>query len=155
MNERSSETMKSGDVVRLAVDVVAAYLGQNPLPADQIPGMIQAVHASLSNLGATNAPVVAEAKKPAVPVKKSVTPDYLICLEDGKRMKMLKRHLQTAYNMSPDEYRAKWNLPADYPMVAPNYANLRSEFAKSIGLGRKAGQAVPARKKRTPAKAKG
>lgn len=124
------------DMLRMAVDVVAAYVSKNSMPGAQIPDLIQTVYSALTALSRPE-PVAAEALKPAVPVKKSVTPDYIVCLEDGKKLKMLKRHLRTNYNMTPDEYRAKWGLPPDYPMVAPNYAQQRSAFAKKIGLGRK------------------
>ncbi len=140
MSENSTETIARDDLLRMAVDVVSAYVSKNPLPAGQIPEVIQTVFVSLRGLGNGAADAKAEAPRPAVPVRKSVTPDYIICLEDGKKLKMLKRHLRTTYNMTPDEYRAKWGLAADYPMVAPNYAKQRSDFAKKIGLGRKAGK---------------
>lgn len=124
------------EVLRMAAKVVAAYVGQNPLPAAHLPELINTVYTALSNTNGNPEPEN-EAPKPAVPVKKSVTADYIICLEDGKKLKMLKRHLRTNYNMTPDEYRAKWGLAPDYPMVAPNYAKQRSAFAKEIGLGRK------------------
>lgn len=124
----------------LAASIVAAYVGNNSVPVPELPALIASVHATLArvrgDMGAIGNQVVeVEPAKPAVPVKKSVTPDYLICLEDGKKFKSLKRHLRTHYNMSPDEYRAKWNLPGDYPMVAPNYAEARSNLAKQMGLG--------------------
>lgn len=136
------------DILRMAVDVVAAYVSKNPLPAGQIPEVIHTVYASLSSLEGGPQEAKAEAPKPAVPVKKSVNPDYIVCLEDGKKLKMLKRHLRTTYNMTPDEYRAKWGLPPDYPMVAPNYAAQRSDFAKKIGLGRKPGEGEKPTKRR-------
>lgn len=139
MNEETNGTVSREDVLRMAVDVVAAYLSNNQVATGQIPDIINTVYLSLVSLetGTEEPPV--ESVKPAVPVRRSVTPEYIICLEDGKKLKMLKRHLRTTYNMSPEEYRAKWNLPLEYPMVAPNYAQQRSEFAKKIGLGRKAG----------------
>ena len=140
MSEESSELVPRDEILRMAVDVVAAYLSNNQLPAGQIPEVINTVFRSLSSLDGTSAEVVQEPMKPAVPIRRSVTPDYLVCLEDGKKLKMLKRHLRTTYNMTPEEYRAKWNLPPDYPMVAPNYAKQRSDFAKQIGLGRKPGE---------------
>ena len=140
MSEESAELVSRDEILRMAVDVVAAYLSNNQLPAGQIPEGINTVFRSLSSLDGTSAEAVQEPVKPAVPVRRSVTPEYLICLEDGKKLKMLKRHLRTTYNMTPEEYRAKWNLPPDYPMVAPNYAKQRSEFAKQIGLGRKLGE---------------
>ncbi|WP_142846879.1 MucR family transcriptional regulator [Telmatospirillum sp. J64-1] len=137
MNENTAEKSSREEILRMAVDVVAAYVSKNPLPAGQIPEVIQTVFSSLNSLENDAQEIKAEAPRPAVPVRKSVTPDYIVCLEDGKKLKMLKRHLRTTYNMTPDEYRAKWNLPPDYPMVAPNYAAQRSDFAKKIGLGRK------------------
>ena len=131
------EKANRDDLLRMAVDVVAAYVSKNPLPAGQIPDVIHTVYASLSSLEGGQPEAKPEAPKPAVPLKKSVTPEFIICLEDGKKLKMLKRHLRTTYNLTPDEYRAKWGLPPDYPMVAPNYAAQRSDFAKKIGLGRK------------------
>jgi predicted transcriptional regulator len=137
MNESAVEKTPRSEILRMAVDVVSAYLGHNSLSSSQIPEIIQTVFSSLLQLDGRSAGSIGDASRPAVPVKKSVTPEYLICLEDGKKMKMLKRHLRTAFNMTPEEYRAKWGLPADYPMVAPNYAEQRSAFAKKIGLGRK------------------
>jgi predicted transcriptional regulator len=142
MSESTAEKISRDDILRLAVDVVSAYVGKNPLPANQISEVIQTVYSSLSQIDSQAPEVKAEAPRPAVAVKKSVTPDYIVCLEDGKKLKMLKRHLRTTYNMTPDEYRAKWGLPPDYPMVAPNYALQRSDFAKKIGLGRKAVETV-------------
>lgn len=129
---------KSDDLLKLASDIVAAYVSNNPIPVTEVPGMIKSVHATLGGLSTGMPSEVASSQKPAVPVKKSVTPEYIVCLEDGKKLKMLKRYLRSRYNLNPDEYRAKWGLPADYPMVAPNYAAQRSEFAKKIGLGRTA-----------------
>jgi predicted transcriptional regulator len=126
----------SRDLLRLAAEVAAAYLRSNPVPASQINEVLKTVYSSLQSLEKTDGTAAATAK-PMVPIKKSVTPEYIVCLEDGKKLKMLKRHLRTAYGMTPDEYRQKWGLPADYPMVAPNYAEQRSAFAKKIGLGRK------------------
>lgn len=123
------------EVVRLAAEIVAAYVANNEVPASELPELIRSVHAALGGVGGAEAQPPAEKQKPAVPIKRSVTPDYIICLEDGKRLKMLKRYLRSHYNMSPEEYRAKWNLPPDYPMVAPNYSKQRSQFAKNIGLG--------------------
>jgi predicted transcriptional regulator len=121
----------------MTAQVVSAYMGNNMLPAGQIPEVIKAVYGSLIACEGPGAVAAPEPPKPAVSIRKSVTPDYIVCLEDGKKLKMLKRHLRTTYNMTPDEYRAKWSLGADYPMVAPNYAAQRSAFAKKIGLGRK------------------
>ncbi|MGB0684521.1 MAG: MucR family transcriptional regulator [Magnetovibrionaceae bacterium] len=122
---------------RMAVDIVSSYVSRNPTTATDLPDVIRTVFGSLSTLDKTPGEAAPEKRKPAVPIKKSITPDYLICLEDGRKMKMLKRHLRTSYGLTPDEYRARWGLGADYPMVAPNYAEQRSQFAKTIGLGRK------------------
>jgi predicted transcriptional regulator len=122
-------------VLRMTTDVVAAYLRKNVTPSEQIADVINAVYQSLRNLE-IGGDGHFDAQKPAVPVRRSIHPDYLICLEDGKKLKMLKRHLRSSYNLTPDQYRNKWGLPADYPMVAPNYADQRSAFAKKIGLGR-------------------
>lgn len=148
MSDNSAEKISRDDILRMAVDVVAAYVSKNPLPASQISEVIHTVYNSLNSLENGVTDIKNEAPRPAVAVRKSVTPDYIICLEDGKKLKMLKRHLRTTYNMTPDEYRAKWGLPPDYPMVAPNYAAQRSEFAKKIGLGRKGGGAEEKRGRR-------
>lgn len=123
-------------ILRQVTEIVTAYLSKNTLAPDEVPALIRSVHATLGGISGTE-PVVREAREPAVAIKKSVKPDYIVCLEDGKKLKMLKRHLRTTYNITPDEYRAKWGLAPDYPMVAPNYAAQRSDFAKKIGLGRK------------------
>ena len=124
------------DFIELTADIVSAYVSNNSVPASDLPALISEVHSALSRVISGAAPVVqAEAPKPAIPVKKSITADYLICLEDGKKFKSLKRHLRTQYNMSPEQYREKWGLPPDYPMVAPNYAEARSQLAKKMGLG--------------------
>lgn len=132
-----TEEKNTQKLLAMTARLVAAYVGNNSVPAAQLPEIIRGIYASLSGTQSPAEPAEAEAPKPAVPIRKSITPDYIICLEDGKKLKMLKRHLRTTYNMSPEEYRAKWNLAPDYPMVAPNYAARRSEFAKQIGLGRK------------------
>ncbi len=137
MSEETQKKVGQEDVLRMTTEVVAAYVGNNELPASQISEVIGAVHKSLSGLQAGAGETRAEPAKPAVPIRRSVTPDYIVCLEDGKKLKMLKRHIRTTYNLTPDEYRAKWGLASDYPMVAPNYAKQRSELAKKIGLGRK------------------
>ena len=130
-----TDTIDKADFVSWAADIVSAFVQNNAVPASDLPGLIHSVHAALSNLGSAAGPATAvETAKPAVSIKKSVTPDYIICLEDGKKFKSLKRHLK-GLGMSPEQYREKWNLPLDYPMVAPNYAATRSELAKSIGLG--------------------
>jgi predicted transcriptional regulator len=137
MNEDIRGKVSDEDMLRMTTEVVSAYVGNNMLPPAQIPEVIRTVYSSLRDLGGTDGHMERESPKPAIPVRRSVTPDYIICLEDGKKLKMLKRHLRTTYNLSPDDYRTKWALPADYPMVAPNYAKQRSDFAKQIGLGRK------------------
>jgi predicted transcriptional regulator len=126
------------DLTELTVKIVSAYVSNNNLPVSEIPTVIRSVRDALTTANQPPAEPVEELK-PAVPIKKSVTADYIVCLEDGKRLKMLKRHLMSSYNMTPDQYRAKWGLPTDYPMVAPNYAKSRSELALKLGLGRKAG----------------
>ena len=129
----------------MAVDVVAAYLSNNAVASSQISEIIHNVFNSLTTLDGQPVEAPAEAPKPATTIRKSVTPDYIVCLEDGRKFKSLKRHLAGTYNMTPDEYRAKWGLPRDYPMVAPNYAKARSDLAKRMGLGRKSG-AAPVKK---------
>jgi predicted transcriptional regulator len=127
----------AAELLEMTADIVAAYVGSNELALDRLPDLIRNVHKSLSTLGQeveVEKPV--DKPKAAVTIAKSVTDDYIICLEDGKRLKMLKRYLRSKFDLSPDEYRKRWNLPGDYPMVAPNYAKRRSEFAKQIGLGR-------------------
>ncbi len=128
MDERS-------EIIEMTADIVSAFVSNNSVPATEVPALIQSVHRALS--GVSTAPEVVEAapREPAVPVKKSVNPDFIVCLEDGRKFKSLKRHLRTKYNMSPEEYRSKWGLPKDYPMVAPNYAKARSDLAKQMGLG--------------------
>ncbi|KQT52129.1 MULTISPECIES: MucR family transcriptional regulator [unclassified Aureimonas] len=124
-------------LMELTAEVVAAYVSNNSLAVTDLPSLIADVYGALGRTNAGPAALVAEKPKPAVPVKKSVTDDYIVCLEDGKKFKSLKRHLMTHYNLSPEEYREKWDLPADYPMVAPNYAAARSRLAKQMGLGHK------------------
>ena len=140
------QSLRSDDILKLATEIVAAYVSNNPIPASELPAMIKSVHSTLGGLGGVAQSEIQTSQKPAVPVKRSVNPDYIICLEDGKKLKMLKRYLRSNYNMTPEEYRAKWGLPADYPMVAPNYAAQRSEFAKKIGLGRTASSSSRRRK---------
>ena len=127
---------QKNDILRMTADVVSAYVGNNTLPATQLNDIIQIVYGSLQKLDGSQTNSVRS--KAAIAIRKSITPDYIVCLEDGKKLKMLKRHLRTVYGMTPEEYRAKWGLPADYPMVAPNYSRQRSAFAKKIGLGRTA-----------------
>jgi predicted transcriptional regulator len=126
------------DLIDLSADIVSAYVSHNALSVSDLPKLIADVHTALRNLHSPVAAEPAEELKPAVPVRKSVHPDFIICLEDGKKFKSLKRHLRTHYNLSPEDYREKWGLPADYPMVAPNYSATRSRLAKDNGLGRKA-----------------
>ncbi|MFG1464282.1 MucR family transcriptional regulator [Xanthobacter sp. DSM 24535] len=130
-----SEASESTTYIELAADIVSAYVSNNSVSTAELPALINEVHAALQRVSKGEVEVAPEPLKPAVPVKKSVTPDFIICLEDGKKFKSLKRHLRTQYNMSPEQYREKWSLPADYPMVAPNYAAARSELAKQMGLG--------------------
>jgi predicted transcriptional regulator len=131
-----SETSHSGNFIELAADIVSAYVSNNSVPVSDLPGLIGDVHAAILRVSSGHAPIsLAEAPKPAVSAKKSITNEFIICLEDGKKFKSLKRHLRTQYNMSPEEYREKWALPADYPMVAPAYAKARSQLAKDMGLG--------------------
>ncbi len=130
------QTIERGELLALTSDIVAAHASNNAVPSGDLPSLIETVFGTLKKLNEPAQEPVVELK-PAVSVKRSVTDDYIICLEDGKKLKMLKRHLKTAYDMSPEEYRAKWGLPHDYPMVAPSYAAKRQELAKKIGLGRK------------------
>ena len=128
----------------MTADIVSAYVGNNSVSANDLPSLIANIHAALSQV--STGTVEVEPEEPAVPIRKSISPDFLICLEDGRKFKSLKRHLRTKYDMSPEEYRAKWNLPKDYPMVAPNYAKARSDLAKQMGLGQ--GGRKPARTSR-------
>jgi len=121
--------------IEMTTDVVAAYLSNNTVSAAELPGLIQSVHQALSRIASGASAENAPALEPAVPVKRSVTPDHIVCLEDGRKFKSLKRHLHSKYGLTPDDYRAKWGLPKDYPMVAPSYAATRSELARKIGLG--------------------
>ena len=132
----AEDTIDHSELLALTSDIVAAHVSNNAVPGADISGLIETVYGTLSTLGGEPPEPVVELK-PAVSIKKSVTDDYLICLEDGKKLKMLKRHIKTAYDLTPEGYRAKWSLPHDYPMVAPNYAKKRQELAKKIGLGRK------------------
>ena len=143
------------ELLTLTADIAAAYVSNNTVQASDVPSVIQTIYRALASVGSAAAAPTPEPQKPAVPIKKSITPDFLISLEDGKKYKSLKRHLRTQYNMSPEDYRAKWSLPKDYPMVAPNYAASRSALAKSMGLGRggAAKGAKPAPKTRAPRKA--
>ena len=126
------------DILKMVTEIVAAYVSKNPVAAHELPEIIRNVHATLGGFTGTEQRTLP--RTPAVSVKKSVQDEYIVCLEDGKKLKMLKRYLRARYKMTPDEYRARWNLPADYPMVAPNYAQKRSDFAKKIGLGKGEGR---------------
>ncbi len=136
MADDKDSGVSDAELLHMASDIAAAYVSRNSLSAEELPDVIRTVHATLSSVGRGSGGG-RDGLRPAVPVRRSVTSDYIVCLEDGRRLKMLKRHLRSAYDMTPDEYRAKWGLPSDYPMVAPNYAKQRSRFAKKIGLGRK------------------
>jgi len=139
----SPDQDNQNDLVSIAADIVSAYVSNNPLPVGELSKLIADTYVALQGIGTSVAPAAAKLE-PAVSIKKSVTPDYIICLEDGKKFKSLKRHIGTHYNLTPDEYRQKWHLPSDYPMVAPNYAAARSTLAKASGLGRKASAPAPA-----------
>lgn len=141
--------LDAAETLHLATEIVAAFVSNNSVTADKLPALLQDVHDAVRAL-AKGGTASAGSQEPAVNIKKSVTPDYIICLEDGKKLKMLKRYLRTHYNLSPEDYRRKWGLPADYPMVAPNYAKRRSQFAKDIGLG--TARLGAARKGAAPAK---
>ncbi|MBN8891212.1 MAG: MucR family transcriptional regulator [Rhodospirillales bacterium 70-18] len=130
-----ADNSQDPDVLGLTAQIVSAHVSNNSITPDALPALIQEVYRTLSSVG--REPVQPDKPQPAVPVKKSVFPDHIICLEDGKKLKMLKRHLKTAYNMTPEQYRERWGLAPDYPMVAPNYARHRSSLAKKIGLGTK------------------
>jgi predicted transcriptional regulator len=133
----STSGRSTDDLVQMTTQIVTSYIPRNRLSTDQLGTVSLAIHDELLIVGSPPAGAAAPAPaKPAVPIRRSVQPDYIVCLEDGKKLKMLKRHLRTTYNLSPEEYRAKWSLAADYPMVAPNYAEQRSAFAKKIGLGK-------------------
>jgi len=136
---------RESDLIEVTAGVVAAYVGGNTIAAADVPGLIRSVHQALANVG-TKVETTDMGREPAVSVRRSITPDYLICLEDGRKFKSLKRHLRTKYDLSPEQYRARWDLPKDYPMVAPNYAQARSDLAKQMGLGQ--GGRKPARRGR-------
>lgn len=138
MPSHEADNLRFDNLLKLVSDIVAAYVSNNPVPVSELPAMIRSVHATLGGLSGGQSGEIATSQKPAIPLKKSITPEYLICLEDGKKLKMLKRYLRSRYGLSPDQYRTKWGLPSDYPMVASNYAAQRSEFAKKIGLGKPA-----------------
>ena len=131
MNENTS----GGTFIKLTADIVSAYVSNNSVPSSDLPALIGQVHSALTRVSSGQGESPAEPPKPAISVKKSITADHIVCLEDGKKFKSLKRHLRTQYNMTPEQYREKWGLPSDYPMVAPNYAEARSQLAKQMGLG--------------------
>ncbi len=145
-SNKPNESMDHAETLDLTANIVSAFVSNNSVPADQLQELLQSTYNTLSALsgGAETGPTN---QKPAVPVKKSITDDYIVCLEDGKKLKMLKRYLRTQYDMSPEDYRRKWGLPADYPMVAPNYAKRRSDFAKKIGLGTAGGRKATTKKR--------
>jgi predicted transcriptional regulator len=136
MPQEVPDNLPHSDLMQITTQVVAAYVGHNSVGEAQIPEVIKSVYASLAALNGHTEAVAKAKQKPAVPIKRSITDEYLICLEDGKKLKMLKRHLRTAYDLSPEDYRARWGLGSDYPMVAPDYAKQRSALAKKIGLGK-------------------
>lgn len=135
------EKLEQGDLIELTAEIVAAYVSNNSIGSGDLPDLISGVHSALSRTVAGRSQSLLEPLKPAIAIRRSVTPDYIICLEDGKRFKSLKRHLRTHYDLTPEEYRQKWALPPDYPMVAPNYAKARSSLAKEMGLGQKRARA--------------
>jgi len=137
MADAPENEISSTEILGLTSEIVAAHVSNNTVATADLPQLIEQVYKTLSQVG-KGGEAAPDKPTPAVPIKKSVTPDYIICLEDGKRLKMLKRHLKTAYDMTPEEYKERWGLPADYPMVAPNYAKQRSKLAKQIGLGTRA-----------------
>jgi len=136
------------EIIEMTAEIVAAYVENNTISTTDLPGLIQSVHRRLSSVSTGVEAVEAAPKEPAVPVRRSITADFLVCLEDGRKFKSLKRHLRTKYNLSPEDYRAKWGLPKDYPMVAPNYAKARSDLAKQMGLGQGGRQAAKTGKRR-------
>ena len=146
MTEDLANSVDQEEILRMTTDIVASFLTHNSIPSENVPELIKSIYGTMRSLSEKEEEKVETKQKPAVPVSKSVQDDYIVCLEDGKKLKMLKRYLRSQYDMSPEEYRRKWGLPADYPMVAPNYAKLSSKHAKQIGLGKKA---PPAPKKKT------
>lgn len=142
-DDNTPNAASSRDLLDLTTKIVSAHVGNNNVNANELPGLIQDVYRALSGMDAPVAQPKQDRPVPAVPIKKSILPDYIICLEDGRKLKMLKRHLKTTYNMTPEEYRERWGLPSDYPMVAPNYAEKRSSLAREIGLGKKTKKVVP------------
>lgn len=135
MTDNALPDIDREELLRMTTEIVSSYLSHNSMPAESVPDLIKSVHSTMTGVSSISEKIEQKAK-PAVPVSKSIADDHIVCLEDGKKLKMLKRYLRSQYNMSPDEYRQKWNLPSDYPMVAPAYSRKRSQFAKDIGLGR-------------------
>ena len=146
--ESDNTNLDAKTLIELTTDVVAAYVSNNPVSTTELPNLIGDVYASFTKFANVDTPLSNHNTKPAVPIKKSLHDDYIICLEDGKQFKSLKRHLRSHYDMSPEQYREKWGLPADYPMVAPNYAQARSRLAREMGLGRKPGTKIKKKKTR-------
>ena len=135
MTDNALPDIDREELLRMTTEIVSSYLSHNSMPAESVPDLIKSVHSTMTGVSSISEKIEQKAK-PAVPVSKSIADDHIVCLEDGKKLKMLKRYLRSQFNMSPDEYRQKWNLPSDYPMVAPAYSRKRSQFAKDIGLGR-------------------
>ncbi|MAT35567.1 MAG: transcriptional regulator [Ponticaulis sp.] len=138
--EDVNSSLEADEIMRMTTDIVASFVANNPVPTDSLPDLITSVHKTVTNLAARESVQLNERPKPAVPISRSITDDHIICLEDGKKLKMLKRYLRSHYGMTPEEYRKRWSLPADYPMVAPSYTKKRSDFAKKIGLGKVSGR---------------
>ncbi|MEM8773216.1 MAG: MucR family transcriptional regulator [Pseudomonadota bacterium] len=147
----NKSVLDHGDAIMLASEIVTAYVSNNKVASDDLPELLHNIYGAVSGL-ADDGVMYSSSREPAVPISKSVTPDFVICLEDGKKLKMLKRYLRTHYDLSPDEYRRKWGLPADYPMVAPNYAKRRSQVAKEFGLGTSATKKRKTTKRKTTKK---
>ena len=145
---------EKAEIIEMTAEIVAAYVENNNISTGDLPALIQSVHRALTSVASGGEAVEPAPKEPAVPVRRSITQDYLICLEDGRKFKSLKRHLRTKYNMSPEDYRAKWGLPKDYPMVAPSYAKARSDLAKQMGLGQGGRQAAAAKPVKAAPKAR-
>lgn len=140
--ETTSSELEADEIMRMTTDIVSSFVANNPVPSDSLSELIVSVHKTVSTLASPTPAQSQERPKPAVPVSRSITDDHIICLEDGKKLKMLKRYLRSHYGMTPEEYRKRWGLPADYPMVAPSYTKKRSDFAKQIGLGKVGGRRV-------------
>ncbi|MAK59387.1 MAG: transcriptional regulator [Ponticaulis sp.] len=140
ISENTNSSLEADEIMRMTTDIVASFVANNPVPSDSLPDLIASVHKTVTNLSSKEAAQTQERPKPAVPISRSITDDHIICLEDGKKLKMLKRYLRSHYGMTPEEYRKRWGLPADYPMVAPSYTKKRSDFAKQIGLGKVSGR---------------